>query len=730
MVGEADSNFDPQNGIILTVRSFLGLFLYLSISFGETCAPAERLQPVDSLKGVLSEADCRLSDGTFYKDYLLTLPVRGVIQLDLNATNGFDGTILLRNEAGSKAGAGSSIHRTVESGVYHVLINALQPGQTGDFSFRSGFTPEPGVLCSQFGLIGAGQTVAGRLTDAGCRLPDGSAFDGYRFRALGAGTLTVTMQSVDFNAYLILRTDEGRQLAFDDNSGGGTNASFSAPVNGNQIYTIIAAAATAAEKAGGYAVSVNFSPDDDETCRPLKTLSAAGRLQGNISGASCQFTLPGGQGMALFDYYDLRISTGGAAGLKVTNAAFQPELTLLDASGNAIASDLVSGGRGMPAIRQQVAPGAYKVQVFDPSATGGDYTLQFDFQPGLPELCPILSLASSSMTPGGLSAASCRAAGGLSDVYRIELASAGTLDIALASADFDTLLILRDDKDNFLNGNDDTPGSANAHLTADLPAGVYSLAVVSNDFPGAYTITSQFTAHDIPTCVKIQDLNLNSAYRGYLSDSSCHGRDGRAVDYYRFTLPADGTAAAIMTSVEVDSLLTIEDAQGNIIRSDDNSFGQGDALIQQFLPAGAYRIGARAAGGRTAGFYRLDLLFAPGDRPAGCKPASALMPGDRVNGRTNFTSCRYPDNTFAEIYRLDVKDAATAAIELTSADFAGFLLLLDSKGNLVDHDDSGGPGNTAGVTSSLDPGAYYLVVKPAADPSSVGSYTLQLRIVP
>lgn len=707
-----------------------GFFLFVSICRGQTCAPAERLQPVDSLKGALSEADCRLSDGTFYKDYTLTLPVRGAIQLDLDSTNGFDGTILLGNDTGAKVGAGSSIHRMLESGTYHVAINSLRPGQTGDFTFRSGFTPEPGLLCRQFGLIGAGQTVSARLTDGSCRLPDGSAFDGYQVRVFGAGTLNVTMQSADFDAYLIVRTDDGRQVAFDDNNGGGTNASVTAPVNGNQTYTIIASAVTAAEKAGSYTLSVNFRSDDDETCRSLKTLSAAGQAQGTISGGSCQLTLADGEGIALFDYYDLRISAGGAADLKVINAAFQPELALLDASGNVIAGDLVSGGNGMPAIHQQLAPGNYKVQVFDPRTDGGDYTLQFDFQPGLPEVCPVLSLAAGSMTSGRLSSASCRAAGGLSDVYRIELSSAGTVDIAMASSDFDTLLVLRDDKDHFLNENDDTPGSTNSHFAADLPAGVYTVAAISNDFPGGYTIVYQFTPHDIPACAKIQDLNLNTAYRGYLSDSSCHGRDGRAVDYYQFNTAADGTVAAIMTSVELDSLLTIEDTQGNIVRSDDNSFGQGDALIQQFLPAGTYRIGARAVGDRTTGFYRLDLLFAAGGRTAACTPVGTLTPGDTVNGRTSFTSCRYPDNTFADIYRLDVKDAATVDVGLTSTEFAGFLIIEDSKGNLLDDDDAGGPGNKAAVTRSLDAGTYYLVVKPAADPASVGSYTLRVEGLP
>ena len=61
-----------------------------------------------------------------------------------------------------------------------------------------------------------------------------------------------------------------------------------------------------------------------------------------------------------------------------------------------------------------------------------------------------------------------------------------------------------------------------------------------------------------------------------------------------FTLSADSLVLAVMTSSEVDGYLTLYDAAGNVLRSDDNSYGCNDPLIVQYLPAGTYKLAARA----------------------------------------------------------------------------------------------------------------------------------------
>jgi hypothetical protein len=53
---------------------------------------------------------------------------------------------------------------------------------------------------------------------------------------------------------------------------------------------------------------------------------------------------------------------------------------------------------------------------------------------------------------------------------------------------------------------------------------------------------------------------------------------------------------------------------------------------------------------------------------------------------------------------------------------------LDAKGNVVAEDDNGGGGFNSLIQQTLEPGAYYLVVKPAANQSSAGTYSLTTAI--
>ena len=96
-------------------------------------------------------------------------------------------------------------------------------------------------------------------------------------------------------------------------------------------------------------------------------------------------------------------------------------------------------------------------------------------------------------------------------------------------------------------------------LTADLPAGSYTIVAAAVAGAGSYQMTSKFTAQEIAPCTSVQPLDINGGYVKKLSTFSCRGANGGPVDWYEFTLPADGVVAMIMTSSEVDGYL---DADG------------------------------------------------------------------------------------------------------------------------------------------------------------------------
>jgi hypothetical protein len=329
---------------------------------------------------------------------------------------------------------------------------------------------------------------------------------------------------------------------------------------------------------------------------------------------------------------------------------------------------------------------------------------------------------------GALASASCRTNLGLSDLYTLTLPSAGTVDLEIDSAEFDTILAIRDSNGNLIVRDDQVDGLSTAHLTASLPAGVYTVAAAATAGAGKYQLTANVTPGDIPECNFAQTLDLNGGFIQRLGPRSCTGANGQPVDYYTFTLFEDSLVLAVMTSSELDGYLTLHDATGNAIRSDNNSYGANDPLIVQYLPPGIYKLAASAASGTVGGLYEVDLRTVPGPRPALCTPRSTLTPGDTVTGNITYTGCQYPGGTFADVYQLNVAADSAIDLRLNSSEFDAYLVLLDAKGALVDSDDDSGGNTNSRIARTLKSGTYFVVAKPFGDYTSHGAYTLITKV--
>ena len=180
-----------------------------------------------------------------------------------------------------------------------------------------------------------------------------------------------------------------------------------------------------------------------------------------------------------------------------------------------------------------------------------------------------------------------------------------------------------------------------------------------------------------------------------------------------------------MTSQVIDGFLTLSTGDGTVLRWDDNSYGDTDPFVVQFLPGQTYRIEARATDVIAGGYYRLDVLYASGGQLPGCAPVGTASPGDTLQSALTFTSCQFPDDTFADLYQLKVTDTSALDLHLNSTDFDAYLVVLDSKGNVIDEDDNSGSGTNARVTDTFDPGTYIIVAKPFSGYTATGKYTLE-----
>jgi len=171
----------------------------------------------------------------------------------------------------------------------------------------------------------------------------------------------------------------------------------------------------------------------------------------------------------------------------------------------------------------------------------------------------------------------------------------------------------------------------------------------------------------------------------------------------------------------------LTDGQGNVLRRDDNSYGGTDSMIVQWLPAGTYMFNATASGGSQTGQYQVNILFAGGPRAPGCLPLDDLRTGT-IQGSLYITSCQYSDDTFADVYTVQVLNAGNLDIEMDSDSLDSYLVLIDPNGNVVDFDDDSAGGNNALLTTPVDVGTYYLIAKSyVAQGYVTGPYVLIVR---
>jgi hypothetical protein len=679
-----------------------------------------RILPNGTVAGSLTAANCRLLDQTPYAAYRLDLPVRGQIKIELSG-NSTDFVLILRDASGTRVDSGASLLRPIEAGSYTLLVNGRAGGQTGNYAVKTSFTGEPGVLCSNFPNIGSRQALDGSLPASGCLSFDGTPYEAYTLTTDGAGTLTVAVASEDFTPVIAVRSIDGRPLTLPSAS----------PVNvvlqGDSQYLVVISSTDTST--GSYQIVNSYQTADNETCRAAKSLAAPDTDNSAITAASCFRTIAGSGDQSYYNYYNLTLTDAGTVSVSAVSGDFAATINLLDAAGNLLAYD--SGGGGTDAqdnvlssLRAQLPPGSYRLEVFSDLPSGGNYALHYNFQAANPQPCKIASLNLGDALDSALTDTSCRTSAGSSDLYAIALPSAGTVDLGISSSAFDTVLAIRDSKDNLIVRDDEVDGLGTAHVTADLPAGVYTVVAAANTGSGNYHLSSRFTPHDVPACTFAQPLDLNGGFIQRLGSRSCTGANGQPVDYYTFTLAVDSLVLAVLTSGELDGYLTLYDAGGNVVRSDDNTYGSNDPLIVQYLPAGTYKLAARAASATVGGLYEVDLRTVSGARPPLCTPKATVTPGATVTGTITYTGCQYTDNSFADLYQMNLTADAAIDLRLNSIEFDSYMVLLDSQGAVIDEDDDGGGNTNSRISRNLAAGTYYIVAKPFGDYTSHGAYSL------
>jgi hypothetical protein len=212
----------------------------------------------------LAATDCQLADGSYADFWTLNITTAGPTQIDmLSAT--FDTYLFLLGPQGAllaedddhenQVGAGfydtsARIDQTVTAGSYTIVATSFDPGSTGSYQLSVG----PGLPCPEEAVISIPSVTVEALAGGDCTYEQYLS-DMYVVRVSATGSVTFTVTSTQFDAYLTLFDPSGNIVYSDNNGAGGTNARISGPLTA--AWYVVEVSSNVPGQAGSYTLTVN-----------------------------------------------------------------------------------------------------------------------------------------------------------------------------------------------------------------------------------------------------------------------------------------------------------------------------------------------------------------------------------------------------------------------------------------------------------------------------------------
>ncbi len=260
---------------------------------GDGANPEQQIVDItvgQTVNGALQTTDARtrFGDGSFADSYRLTVSSAQTFRIEMRSTSvdaflglfDSDDSFLAFNDddAGGLLGTDARIEYTLFPGTYIIEASSFEPGETGPYTLTVtslGPAKSPALLT-------VGQTVNGVLeaTDNRTILGDGSLADYFDLNVPSAQTLTITLRSTAFDAYLVVVDVESGQITQDDDSGGGTDALLELPFQPGR-YFVEATTLTPGQQ-GPYTLSVSGTPPAPPAITTEGVVSSAGFVGGSV----------------------------------------------------------------------------------------------------------------------------------------------------------------------------------------------------------------------------------------------------------------------------------------------------------------------------------------------------------------------------------------------------------------------------------------------------------------
>ncbi len=320
-------------------------------------------------------------------------------------------------------------------------------------------------------------------------------------------------------------------------------------------------------------------------------------------------------------------------------------------------------------------------------------------------------------------------------VFSISADSEGVLTISLQSQLFDPAIYLADSDSRVraLAAGKNKEGKLVVHV----PKGTFSLIASATTVAlGDFQIAASFeTMRD---CAP-KDLILGQSSSSTFNNKSCRELDltlystrDIPVQLYNLKVVKLSVLTAEMSSMELDSAVTLLSAKNVFIGMDDNGGGEKDARLLTSIAPGDYVLHLNSQD-KNPGNFNFNVKL---EDPRPC-PAKPLLSGTPINSTFDDQGCRYldvfvPSARTSPMVRYEFTNNEKGWIDLSMAGTTvqSSLLIYDANATLQTRQTAVLVGQKAQIIYSMKPGVYTLFASTIGNLNNDYSLNLQFNKLP
>ncbi len=528
------------------------------------------------------------------------------------------------------------------------------------------------------------------------------SFDTWTFDVEAGDVIYLGIFSEDFDVFLRLYDPDGVLIDEDDDSGSDTNAAFwNYPITVTGTYKL--------------ELTEYYNTDGGEYYIYFNRIIAAGQLENS---QSVQDNISRGD----TDAWEFYGTVGDIINISLNSDEFDTYMTLISPENTLLFfnDDLGESSDSGVEEYELLSDGIYTIYaegyVLDDF---GSYTLELSNTDEDPDPIAVLTVIPpenlGSVSELGIEATGNLFSGNASDFY-FEAAQGQSLDIAVTSEDFDTVVELFDGDGNLLDYNDDGPDEPNSLIESYVfeEAGTYLISVsgYGDDDSGTFHL---FITESFGGEIYIGEILLGDSLVGDLESGFWHS--------YFFTLSESDTSVTFtLESTDFDTYLELFDPDAELLTSDDDGYGGTDSMIQEYYLSepGTYFVVASAYTSAESGEYTLTY-------GTGYEFSGEYQRGPVTSILYNSTGDGYLESEYYDAWQFDGSVGDVVTISVTSDDIDPYTELYGPDGELlIFNDDDGISFNSLIEGFALPTGGTYELWVTGVDFSAVGAYVISI----